>query len=94
MIDPPPGSTDDGASGIARVRVDVVSTDGPPSAVLVALRRGDDGCYRIIDVAAEAVSLGHVLAADFGAFLRRNGGRLDALVGALQEKIAGAARTP
>ena len=94
MVEPPPGPAGDGADGIARVRVDLVSTDGPPNAVLIALHRGDDGGYRIVDVAAEAVSLGHVLAADFGAFLRRNGGRLDALVGALQEKIAGAARAP
>src|SRR5579871_2524407 len=34
MLDPTPASATDGANGIARVRVDIVSTDGPPSAVL------------------------------------------------------------
>jgi phospholipid transport system substrate-binding protein len=74
------------------VRVDVRVGDEPPSKVLVALSRGDDGCYRIVDVTAESISLGRVLAADFGAFLKRNGGRLEALVAALHDKIAIAVR--
>ncbi|MBI3517450.1 MAG: ABC transporter substrate-binding protein [Proteobacteria bacterium] len=70
------------------VRVDVQSSEGPPRPVLVALARRDDGSYRIVDVTAEAISLGNVLAADFSSFLRRNGGRLEALIGALHQKIA------
>jgi phospholipid transport system substrate-binding protein len=77
-------------AAIARtlVRVDVLSAEGPPHPVLIALSRADDGSYRIVDVSAEAVSLGRLLSADFGAFLRRNGGRLDALVTVLRDKIA------
>jgi ABC-type transporter MlaC component len=76
----------------ALVRVDALTADGPPHPVLVVLSRGDDARYRIVDVSAESISLGRVLAADFRGFLSRNGGRLEALAAALREKIAGTER--
>jgi phospholipid transport system substrate-binding protein len=87
------GPNPDDAVARVLVRVDVRSGEDPPRPVLVALSRGGDGRYRIVDVTAESISLGRVLAADFGAFLHRNGDRLDALVAALHDKIASAIRT-
>jgi ABC-type transporter MlaC component len=81
----PPAS--DAAARVV-VRVDVHRADAPAHAVLIALRRAGDGSYSIVDVSAEAISLGRLLAADFGAFLHRNGGRLEALATALRDKIA------
>lgn len=71
----------------ALVRFDVRGADGSPHPVLIALYRGDDG-YRIVDVSAEAISLGRLLADDFRAFLRRNVGGVEALVAVLRGKIA------
>jgi len=70
------------------VRVEARGKDGPPHPVLLTLERRDDGSYRIVDISAQSVSLGRTLAADFGGFLSHNGGRLEALMGALRQKIA------
>jgi phospholipid transport system substrate-binding protein len=73
---------------ISLVRADLRAPDGPPHAVLFAVSRPVGGVNRITDVATEGVSLRKLLAADFGAFLRSNGNRLEYLVDALQQKIA------
>lgn len=70
------------------VVVDLRSADGLQRPILFAVARTDDGRYRIVDVSAEGISLGRLLAADFGGFLRRNGGRLEALMVVLQDKVA------
>jgi phospholipid transport system substrate-binding protein len=74
---------------MSHVRTELRSPQNPPHAILIAVSRPADGVNRITDVATEGVSLRTVLAADFGAFLRRNGNRLESLVDALQQKIAG-----
>ena len=84
------GSGPGDASALTVVRVDVRTDDETSHPVLVALSRDDGGRYRIVDVTAESISLGRVLAADFGSFLHRNGDRLEALVAALHGKIASA----
>jgi ABC-type transporter MlaC component len=70
------------------VATDLRSGDGVPRTILFAVGHGDDGRYRIVDVSAEGISLGRLLTADFSGFLNRNGGRLEALVSVLQEKVA------
>lgn len=72
----------------ALVRVDTQPGDGTPAAILFTVRRCDDGSLRIVDISAQSISLGRVLAADFKAFLHRNGDRIGALVAGLHEKIA------
>jgi ABC-type transporter MlaC component len=85
-------SAPDGAAARPHTLVasDLRSGDAAPRTILFAVSRADDGHYRIVDVSAEGVSLGRLLTADFGGFLSRNGGRLEALVGVLQEKVANA----
>jgi ABC-type transporter MlaC component len=75
----------------ALVRTAVRASDGPATPVLITVACADDGSYRITDVAAAGISLRTLLVADFGAFLRRNGGRLEALIVSLHNKIAAGA---
>ena len=72
----------------ALVRTEIRAADGPPHPILITVTCADDGRQRITDVAAQGISLRAVLIADFGAFLRRNGGRFEALIDNLRAKIA------
>ena len=72
----------------ALVRTEVRSGEGPPCPVLFTVVHGDDGGERITDIAAQGISLRTTLVADFGAFLSRSGGRIEALIDRLREKIA------
>jgi phospholipid transport system substrate-binding protein len=56
--------------------------------VLFLVGRADDGSYRVVDVIAAAISMSKLLSADFSAVLHSNGGRFDALIDALQQKLA------
>lgn len=74
------------------VRTDVQVPDGTVYPVLFTVARGDDGSWRVTDVVAAAISMSKLLSADFGAFLRSNGGRFDALLDALEHRVAASAR--
>jgi phospholipid transport system substrate-binding protein len=74
------------------VRVEVTVPDGSAYPVLFTVARGDDGSYRVTDVVAVSISMSRLLSDDFGAFLRANDGRFDALLSALDKRVA--ATTP
>ena len=74
------------------VRADVQVPDGTVFPVLFTVARGDDGSWRMTDVVAAAISMSKLLSADFGAFLRSNGGRFDALLDALEHRVSASAR--
>jgi phospholipid transport system substrate-binding protein len=76
------------ADGITVVRTDVQVTGGDVHPVLFMVGQCEDGSYRVVDVVAAAISMSKLLNADFGAVLRTNGGRFDALMDALQSKVA------
>jgi phospholipid transport system substrate-binding protein len=69
------------------VRVDVTA-DGAVYPVLFSVGRSDDGSYRVTDVVAASISMSRLLSDDFGAYLRANGGRFDALLDALDKRVA------
>ncbi len=73
------------------VRTDVQLSEGSRHTVLFMVGRSDDGSYRITDVVAAAISLSKLLNADFGGVLRSNGGQFNALIEALEHKIAATA---
>jgi len=70
------------------VRTDVQVTGGDIHPVLFMVGQCEDGSYRVVDVVAAAISMSKLLNADFGAVLRNNGGRFDALMDALENKLA------
>lgn len=75
------------ANDVAMVRAEVELSDGA-LPVLFAVARADDGSHRITDVIAAGISMSRLLSADFGAYLRSNGGRFDALLDALERRVA------
>lgn len=83
-----PATVVEAANRRALVRTELQASDGQPHAILLAVSQSDDGDYRITDVSAEGISMRSVLMADFSAFLRRNGGRFEALLDALRGKLA------
>ncbi|MBV8166212.1 MAG: ABC transporter substrate-binding protein [Alphaproteobacteria bacterium] len=72
------------------VVTDLRGSDQTAHPILFAVAPDADGRYRIVDVSAEGISLGRLLAADFGGFLSRHAGGLVALIGVLQAKVANA----
>jgi phospholipid transport system substrate-binding protein len=72
------------------VRTDVELSGGGAVPVLFMVGRCDDGSYRVVDVVAAAISMSKLFNADFGAVLRNNGGRVDALIDALEHKVSAA----
>ena len=72
------------------VVTDLRGDDATARPILFAVAPDADGRYRIFDVSAEGISLGRLLAADFGGFLSRNAGGLVALINVLQAKVANA----
>jgi phospholipid transport system substrate-binding protein len=76
------------ADGVTVVRTDVQVSGGDVHPVLFMVGQCDDGSYRVVDVVAAAISMSKLLNADFGAVLRNNGGRFEALMDALENKVA------
>ncbi len=70
------------------VRADVQMSDGAPLPVLFLVGRSDDGSYRITDVVAAAISMSRLLSADFVGVLHTNGGQFNALIDAMEHKLA------
>jgi len=83
-----PTSVVDSGDGITVVQADVEVSSGEKCPVLFMVGQSDDGSYRVVDVVAAAISLSKLLSADFGAVLRNNGGRVDALIDALEHKLS------
>jgi phospholipid transport system substrate-binding protein len=71
----------------AIVDSEIILTEGPPIRVSWAVQRQDGG-LRIVDIIAEGVSLAITHRSEFGAVIRANGGKVDALINALQTKTA------
>lgn len=71
----------------AIVDSEIILTDGPPIRVSWAVQRQNGG-LRIVDIIAEGVSLAITHRSEFGAVIRANGGKVDALINALQTKTA------
>lgn len=83
-----PSSVIDSADDVTVVQTDVQVAAGDKLPVLFMVGRADDGSYRVVDVVAAAISMSKLLSADFGAVLRTNGGRFDALIDALEQKLS------
>ncbi len=81
------GLVPDDRPGHVTVRSRVRPPSGPAVEVLWRLHEGGEG-WRIVDVVVEGVSLGITQRAEFAAFLGANGGRIPALTGALEKKMA------
>lgn len=76
------------AGDVTVVRTDVELSGGGAVPVLFMVGQCDDGSYRVVDVVAAAISMSKLFNADFGAVLRNNGGRFDALIDALGRKVS------
>jgi phospholipid transport system substrate-binding protein len=83
-----PTSIVDSGDGVTVVQTDAQIVGGETHPVLFMVGQSDDGSYRVVDVVAAAISMSKLLNADFGAVLRNNGGRLDALIDALEHKLS------
>jgi phospholipid transport system substrate-binding protein len=83
-----PTSIVDRGDGVTVVQTDAQIGGGEMHPVLFVVGQSDDGSYRVVDVVAAAISMSKLLNADFGAVLRSNGGRLDALIDALEHKLS------
>lgn len=75
--------------GEALVVTDLQRPSGPPVKVEWRLRR-DGPTFKITDVMVEGVSMSITQRDDFSATIQRSGGRVDALLGVLRDKV----RTP
>jgi len=65
-----------------------VNTNGaPPARVEWHVRKGTDGVYKIVDVSVEGVSMALTQRDEIAAVADRNGGTVQALNAALQNKI-------
>jgi phospholipid transport system substrate-binding protein len=82
-----PTTVVESGDGLTAIQSDVQLGDGTSAPVLFLVGRSADGSYRVVDVIAAAISLSKLLSADFGAVLRSNGGQVDALINALQQKL-------
>lgn len=71
----------------------ILHPDGAPPLKLDWRLRHDDSGFKIIDVTVAGVSLALTQREEFAAVISRNGGTLDGLNKALQEKLA-AGRSP
>jgi phospholipid transport system substrate-binding protein len=70
----------------ALVLTDLLRPSGPPVKVEWRLRR-DGATFKITDVIVEGVSMSITQRDDFSATIQRSGGRVDALLGLLRDKL-------
>ncbi len=68
------------------VTTQILRQDGPPIGVDWRVRKGGSG-YKIIDVAVEGVSMGLTQRQEFASVIQGGGGRVDALLQALRQKV-------
>lgn len=68
------------------VTTQILRQDGPPIAVDWRVRKVGSG-YKIIDVAVEGVSMGLTQRQEFASVIQGGGGRVDALLQALRQKV-------
>lgn len=66
----------------------VVRPDGPPVKIVWRLREYD-GKLRIIDVSIEGISMGITQRDEFASVIQNNGGKVQALIDMLKQKIGG-----
>ena len=68
----------------AHVSSKIVRPEGPPVKVAWRLR-GRDGEWRIVDIIVEGVSMAQTQRSEFGAVIRRQGGKISGLNAKLRE---------
>jgi phospholipid transport system substrate-binding protein len=83
-----PATVVESGDGVTVVQSDLQYATGETQPVLFMVGQSEDGSYRVVDVVAAAISMSKLLGADFGAVIRNNGGRFDALIDALQTKVS------
>jgi len=69
----------------------VSPSGGPAAKVEWVVRKGSDDNYSVVDVSVEGVSMALTQRDEIAAVADRNGGTVDGLNHAMQEKIRGAA---
>jgi phospholipid transport system substrate-binding protein len=62
--------------------------DGPPVAVDWRVREQRDDGFKVIDVAVEGVSMSVTQRNEFASVIQRGGGRIEALLQALRERVS------
>jgi phospholipid transport system substrate-binding protein len=72
--------------GEAYVLTDLLRPSGPPVRVEWRLRRDGSG-FKIVDVLIESVSMSITQRDDFSATIQRAGGRVEALLAVLRDKV-------
>jgi phospholipid transport system substrate-binding protein len=75
-----------GSDGEVTVYTDLVRPSGPPVKVEWRTRR-ESGSFKIVDVIVEGVSMGITQRDDFSAAIQRGGGKVEALITILRDKV-------
>lgn len=85
------GTRNEGPTTTVVVSQFVSPTGAPPAKVEWVVRKSGDSDYSIVDVSVEGVSMALTQRDEIAAVADRNGGTVDGLNRAMQEKIKGAA---
>jgi phospholipid transport system substrate-binding protein len=72
------------------VASEIIRTNGQPPAQVDWLLNPVGGSYKISDVIFEGVSMSVTQRSEFASFIQRNGGQVQSLITALQQKTEGA----
>ncbi len=72
------------------VASEIIRTNGQPPARVDWLLTPANGSYKITDVIFEGVSMAVTQRSEFASFIQRNGGQVQSLITALQQKTASA----
>jgi phospholipid transport system substrate-binding protein len=78
------------APGGELVASEIIRTNGQPPARVDWLLTPANGSYKITDVIFEGVSMAVTQRSEFASFIQRNGGQVQSLITALEQKTAGA----
>jgi phospholipid transport system substrate-binding protein len=78
------------APGGKLVASEIIRANGQPQARVDWLLTPLDGSYKISDVIFEGVSMGATQRSEFASVIQRNGGQVQSLITALQQKAASA----
>ncbi len=70
----------------------VLRPNGPPVNVAWRVRAKDGGGYKIVDVVVENVSMSQTQRSEFASVIENNGGKFDALLDALRQRISNPAK--
>jgi len=88
------GTRSEGPTTTVVISQFVSPSGGPPAKVEWVVRKGSDDNYSIVDVSVEGVSMALTQRDEIAAVADRNGGTIDGLNHAMEEKIRGAGAGP